>query len=446
MRRPLDRRLGLLLAAGWMLAACASSGPTATPVTGATITGTTITPTTVTGTTVTGAVTTTSAPASAGPGRSDAPTTTAEDTTTVDSAPLTDPATVPPPPIPPLAARLAALRPAAGDDTFEVWVCRVPTDTTDPTYGDPRLRLPITPDDLVARAGARLAAYFETISHGRYHLRFITGGVVTMAASDTARQCVDHALDQSGTADAVLAVADAEHTSTAPGGWGTPGARFTCTTSCTADVTRRAAYVGASDFHPSWGPVPALDLLEHEIGHTLGLPHSGEVDRGEFGYTSALDVMSDSAAPRDVDPTRLDGPDTLGIDRLALGWLSLGDVAIARDALLAPSTAVAGTRLLLLPVDAHTVLTVELLTSTGFDAHLPRAGVTVHRVDDTVDLTTGRRQEALVGSAPYTDLLQTGASIVTDGWRISVDRLVPAGDGPGLAQVSVVQIGSDTGA
>ena len=129
--------------------------------------------------------------------------------------------------------------------------------------------------------------------------------------------CVDGALDRSSAdADTVLAVADAEHAADQPGGWGRPGTWPTCDGTCPASTTLRAAYVGASDFHPDWGPVPLLDLIEHELGHTLGLPHSGSPASGGDQYLSALDVMSNSAAPRDVDPARRDAPDTIAVDRL----------------------------------------------------------------------------------------------------------------------------------
>lgn len=204
--------------------------------------------------------------------------------------------------LPGVAQRIATGRPAPSTDTVEVWVCDVPLDTVDPIYGGLTLRLPLTADEIVERTDDRLHAYFASISHGAYSLRLVAGGTVEMSPTDTAEQCTSRALDASSEeADAVLAVANAEHAATAPGGWGRPGSWPTCTEQCSARTTRRVAYVGASDFHPDWGPVPALDLLEHEIGHTLDLPHSGDVADGESGHTSALDVMSNSAAPREVE-------------------------------------------------------------------------------------------------------------------------------------------------
>jgi hypothetical protein len=226
-------------------------------------------------------------------------------------------------PGPDLFERLTTDAPAPAVDVVEVWVCAVPLTTTEPLYGDMTLRLDLEPEQIVDAIGARVHEYFATISFGRYDMRFQAGQTYAMDDDDSADDCVDAALRRSSTeADIVLAVADAEHVGNLSGGWGRPGTFFECTGTCAARTTGRAAYVGASDFSPDWGRVPLLDLVEHELGHTLGLPHSGIVvgrstadgSGTELAYTSALDVMSDSAAPRAVDPARRDAPDTLGIN------------------------------------------------------------------------------------------------------------------------------------
>ncbi|MEX1105012.1 MAG: hypothetical protein WEB78_02335, partial [Ilumatobacteraceae bacterium] len=231
------------------------------------------------------------------------------------------------------------------------------------------------------------------------------------------------------------AVATAEHVEGRPGGWGTPGSWLSCAGSCPARTTRRAASVGASDFSPDWGPVPLLDLIEHELGHTLGLPHSSIGNDGQ--YLGALDLMSNSAAPREVDPGTLDGPDLLGIDRVDLGWLPMSDVVVAEGrttVTLAPSTGPAGTRLLVLPIDDHRVVTVELLVPAGFDAHLPEAGIAVHVVDDSPGTDVLRSQQAQGSPPPHTDLLGTSDDLTVAGWRIEVRRIEADG---AVAEVAV---------
>ena len=191
--------------------------------------------------------------------------------------------------------------------------------------------------------------------------------------------------------------------------------------------------VGASDFHPSNGDVPLLDLIEHELGHTFGWPHSGTADVGDDRddtYVSAIDLMSDSASPRVVDRSRLDGPLPLAIDLFDAGWLTLDQTAVLPAGArptgidLAPLGAPADTRLVVLPVDEHRVLTLEYRTTTGFDAHLPEAGVAVHLVDDSAGTGVLRVQLPVhTDREPFTDLLGAGDVLERDGWRIGVEQV-----------------------
>ena len=221
-------------------------------------------------------------------------------------------------------------------------------------------------------------------------------------------------------ADVVLAIADAEQAEGQPGGYGNGG---TCPAAppCPAATSRRYAYVGASDFHPEWGDRPPLDLVEHELGHTLGLVHSGYDPTAAQPYTSVLDVMSNSAAPRDTQPGRRDAPGTLAIQRVIAGWFDLAALEVAPESgttvTLAPSAGTEGVRVLVLPVDDLSFLTVELLPATGLDAHLPHGGgVAVHLVALGAD---GIAITPLAG-APADSLLAEGATWRGYGWRVSV--------------------------
>lgn len=302
-----------------------------------------------------------------------------------------------------------------------MWVCHVPTDTTAAIYGRLPLRLDLHPQQLAALIGRDVTPYFDQLSHGQYHPTFVAGGEVQMAATDEPQACLDEAFGQAAPGTrGVLAIADAEHGGDQPGGFGTPGAECAAPP-CQVGASHRGAYVGASDFHPDWGARPPMDLVEHELGHSLGWGHSGYDPAHPRVYASAIDVMSNSAAPRDVDPDRRDAPDTLALNRLLAGWMPLDDVvpvpATGATAVLSSSTGASGQRAMAATVDRSTFVVVELLTADGFDSHLPAAGVAVHLVDtDIVPLVP----QPLVGKPPFDHLLTEGQSQVLSGWRISV--------------------------
>ncbi|MCE9621926.1 MAG: hypothetical protein K8R99_06250 [Actinomycetia bacterium] len=313
---------------------------------------------------------------------------------------------------------------AEGADEIEVWICHVPADSTAPIYNGLPLRLPLTAAGIADILNARVTPYFDALSHGLYQPQFRAGGEATLAADQEPQLCVDQAIvGADDTTDAVLVVADAEHRPEFPGGFGNPGVPCPAEPPCPVLDSRRSAYVGASDFHPDWGDQPPMDLVEHELGHAVGWTHSGFVDGADSPYQSAIDLMSNSAAPRETDASRRDGPDTLAINRFLAGWLTVADVWVAPLAggsvALQPSTGTTGTRLAIAPLANGSYLTVESLTADGFNSHLPAGGIAVHRVVMTAE---GAVQVIvpLVGEAPFTDLLQPDEFVESDGWRIAV--------------------------
>jgi hypothetical protein len=323
-----------------------------------------------------------------------------------------------------------------GDDPWDVFVCHVPADTGSIVYAGLPMRLPLQPDALATILNAKVSAYFDTLSRGAYRPQFAGAGEVTIAAADEPQACVDMALiAASASAHGVIVVADAEHNDNQPGGFANPGSACAAPP-CTASVTRRSAYVGAADFGAQWGDQPPMDLVEHEMGHALGWPHSGYDSTLAEPNLSALDLMSNSAAPRIVHPDRRDGPDTLAINRLAAGWLPTSAVVTIPPSggvvTLAPSNASSGTRLAVVAIDDQRFITVELLTAEGFDDHLPATGVAVHLIEGS---DASRTQTPLVGLPPYDDLLGIGETfvgigwsvVIADGWRATIQ---PAGDVP----------------
>lgn len=323
-----------------------------------------------------------------------------------------------------VAAATPGMWRGTGPETVEVFVCRVPATTVSPVYAGQPLRIPMSPATLAALFQQQVARYYDRISHGAYAPRFVAGSDVELQNADGPAQCADRAIAAaSPDADVVLAVADAEHAPDEHGGLGSAGEPVVA--DATVGTSRRYAYVGASDFDRSlWADDPPMDLVEHELGHTLGWQHSGIGADDE--YLSGLDVMSNSAAPRDVDPTRRDAPDTIAVQRVVAGWIPTAEVQQVTAAATIPLTPSTGkavrklTRLAVLPVDQHTFLTVELIAADGLDAHLPADGVAVHRVrigGDGLPTTI----DPLVGSAPFTTLLAEGDTFTSAGWTLRVN-------------------------
>ncbi|HEY0520782.1 MAG TPA: hypothetical protein VGC84_14910 [Ilumatobacteraceae bacterium] len=313
-----------------------------------------------------------------------------------------------------------------GDDPWDVFVCHVPSDSQSPFYAGLPLRAPLTPTRIAALLDDKVGAYFTTLSHGLYHPSFRAGGEVTIGATDEPQACVDKALSAAtDSARGVIAIADAEHNADEPGGFANPGTGCAAPP-CSASVTRRSAYVGAADFSSDWGDRPPMDLIEHEIGHALGWPHSGANGSRVDGTSSALDVMGNSAAPRSVDGSRRDAPATLAVNLLAAGWLPRSAVAVVPHSgatvMLAPSAGTVGKRVAVVGLDDHSFLTVELLTDDGFDDHLPATGVAVHLIDAS---GATRTQTPLIGIEPFDDLLTNAETFSGMGWRISVAATKP---------------------
>ena len=327
-----------------------------------------------------------------------------------------------------------------GVDPWEVVICHIPISTLDEIFEPSSERMSLSSDEIVKRL-TPVVSYFKRHSYGRYQPVFSAGQDVTISDTETSDDCAERALDQSGPeVRGVMVVADAEHGADEFGGWGTPGVG--CNKSCSASDTRRSVYVGAGDFMDYWNGDSPLDLVEHEIGHALDWPHSttSMSNSGQELYDSALDVMSDSSAPRMVISTKRHGPGTLAINLYAARWFNDEHLQIldtsrrvnTKVQLLATDTdlSMTGTRFVVVADGVNSFLTIELIAARGDNAHLKLDALVIHRITVTGTSGVDRQQIVIKGD------LQDGEKWVGNG--ISIEVLsIDSDDGEVTAEIEM---------
>jgi len=191
-----------------------------------------------------------------------------------------------------------------------------------------------------------------------------------------------------------------------------------------------------------------LDLIEHEMGHALGWPHS----RWRTEYDSAVDVMSDSAAGRRHDDLRRHGPGVLAINRYLSGWTTFDPVFV--DAGLASTVSIESERFAIVSVGSNRVVTLEVVDSVGDFSHLLGPGVVVHLVDWGPDvcaqpstvpgdprqfcLGSARSHRLVAPSGSLDGVMRPGSHVDIAGVRVVLDTLDSRVGSDGLSTFAAV--------
>ncbi|MCL4805140.1 MAG: hypothetical protein KJ046_12640, partial [Anaerolineae bacterium] len=192
----------------------------------------------------------------------------------------------------------------------------------------------------------------------------------------------------------------------------------------------------------SWLPTWAwqdISVVEHEMGHTFGLPHSS----GPYGYTydNPYDVMSADRYPcyahnQYDDAYGCVGQQTIGRHKQMLGWLSgddihtagAGDETVELDVMAGDDSG--RPRLLVVPVVGNPDLfyTVEARATAGYDGGVPGAGVVIHRVDRFMEaiLMDGDGNGDTTDDGVYWEVGEAFA-VPDDGITITVSAATAAG-------------------
>lgn len=323
-------------------------------------------------------------------------------------------------------------RPTIGTEVWMVAVCRIPPEHDLDLYDMSGVRLTETSQWVVEQI-APVSEYFRRWSNGLLRIEFRAAPDDIDVSFGDPNACVDAAVEQgSRDVDGILVVADAQHRESKGGGWGRTSSH--CTSTCSAEASPRVVYVGAADFVT--GSTVALDLVEHEMGHAFGWPHS----RRLFDYDSVLDVMSDSSAAHRVDPTRVHAPGVLAINRYLAGWMSGDPVVVDLGQSVGSTNQLMIDRadFVVLPLSETRMITVEIVAAEGDNSHLRRSGVAVHLIDwgaeacaqpQKVDewglvCAGSSRSQRLVAPDPSRDgLMVAGQHVEIAGVKVLVEAL-----------------------
>ncbi len=329
---------------------------------------------------------------------------------------------------------------ALGKDLWEVVICRIPADHDEKMYDVEAMRLTESAAWVIEQLEP-VGDYFRRWSRDRYSVEFVPASIdVAPDFGDPAR-CVEVAVAQSRPeADGVLVVADAQHDVGVGGGWGTDGAP--CLEPCSFQESRRVIYVGAADF-VTVGSIP-LDLLEHELGHALGWPHS----RWHRDYDSVVDVMGASASGRSADPARVHGPGILAVNRYLSGWLERDPILFDADRIdadRATSLTIREDEFALIFLSPTRALSIEVIADVGDNDHVHGSGVAVHLIDwgasvcanpeivleGTMPVCRGwsRSHRLIAGDDMVDGLLRTGDRVDIAGLEIAIGGMqIPTDD------------------
>lgn len=260
-----------------------------------------------------------------------------------------------------------------GEDRVAVWLCTVPTNSTERFYSQIRERVVRTPAGIAAWANQRVNPWVREVSGSRMTTTFVAAGTIALTTTEGPASCLDRALASTGRPYSnVLAVDTTPYGGgfAGPGfiGWSSASSTLRGSTLASAPLdTHRGMWVGGGATGGDAG------VVIHELGHTLHWPHS---HAGEDEYGNNVDVMSRVIG---------NGQNTLAVHRYVAGWLDPSQVQVFAGNTLRADLArpgAAGTALIAVRSnDSRVFTTIEARPRTGRDGALPVGGVAVHVVD-----------------------------------------------------------------
>lgn len=161
--------------------------------------------------------------------------------------------------------------------------------------------------------------------------------------------------------------------------------------------------------------------LNHEMGHSLGLPDLYAYDRQDdiFPHTGGYSVMGNIYGH---------APELTAMERWQLGWLDDDQVfclagGATQEVLLTPIEQAGGLKALLVPLPEQRLLVVESRRAIGYDEYLPEPGALVYIVD--AKLPSGYGPIVVLPQdaedyALFSATLQRGETLQAEGYWIEV--------------------------
>ncbi len=179
---------------------------------------------------------------------------------------------------------------------------------------------------------------------------------------------------------------------------------------------------------PSWGFL----WLNHESGHTMGLPDL---------YAYQFDISNYDDQHRFAGGFGLMGfiggsaPELFAFERWQLGWLDDEQIICqtegAQTVSITPIETVGGIKAVMIPVSESKVVVVESRRPVGYDAGIPKSGALVYTVDTSI--TSGKGTlivYPILKNDPYRyhSPLAAGEVVTVDGVTVTVVESSETGD------------------